>query len=394
MATALALTTAWATAQVRRVTPEDLPTELRSLDLAAIHEATKRRVAEGERDHMIFYALQSKRFTALTPVEPALSARAFVESNAVPADAEARLKAFLETKPADARHIYFRTVATSSEDISREYRRAMRFLHEKEWKSRSKQGSERREYVAGLYETRGHSTDSGAAANYAVYAALSALREREPARRIRRVLIIGPGMEIAPRTALDDEHPPQSLQPYLTADTLIRVGLSRIDDLSIDCADVNPRVVRHIRGFTQSSRRLRIEAGEGDTEWNAFFRAAGNAIGRRLPGNWAEVSARAAARVTAFEMNVLTERPNSAQYDLVIATNVLLYCNREELGLAFANIAASLAPSGHLIHNDGRGAVEPWGRAMNLPVADARMVRLAAQPGRELYDSAILHTKQ
>lgn len=391
---ALALSFACASAQVRRVTHEELPPELRSLDLAAIHEAAKRRVAEGERDHMIFYALQSRRFTGLPRIEPALSARAFFVSRKIPADAEARLKAFLEAEPTGRPHAYFRALVASEPRIHEEYRRAMGFLYEKEWASRSKQGPARRDFIAGLYESRGHSTDSSAGANYAVHAALAALRERAPKAKFRRVLIVGPGMEIAPRTGLDDEDPPQSLQPYLIADSLVRLGLARLDDLAIDCADVNPRVVDHIRSFSRSDRRLRITAPPGDADWNAFFGGAGEAIGKRRPGNWIEVEKDSAQRVTAFEMNLLTERADPGAYDLAVATNVLLYCNRDELGLAFANIASMLTPAGYLLHNDTREAIEAWGRTAGLPVVDARMVRLASKPGRELYDSAILHAKQ
>lgn len=392
---ALALALTCAAAQVRRVTPEDIPPELRALDLAATHETTQRRVAEGERDHMIFHALQSRRFTELPRIEPALSARAFAESNEIPRGAAARLKAFIDTEPSDARHRYFRTLVSSEEQMRGEYRRAMRFLHEKEWASRSRQGSDRRDFIAGLYESRGHSTDSSAAANYAAHVAIAALRERVPGTKIRRVLIVGPGMEIAPRTGLDDEVPPQSLQPYLTADSLIRLELAQLDDLKIDCADVNRRVVNHIREFPRSDRRLLIKAAPGDTEWNAFFDGAGTAIGKRQSGNWVELSKEAATRVRAFEMNVLTERADPpAAYDLVVATNVLLYFNQQELGLTLANIGASLAPGGHLLHNDTRAAVEAWARVLGLPIIDARMVRLASRPERELYDSAILHAKQ
>ena len=38
-----------------------------------------RRVREGDLDHLVFYLLQSTRFTPLPPIEPALSARTLVE---------------------------------------------------------------------------------------------------------------------------------------------------------------------------------------------------------------------------------------------------------------------------------------------------------------------------
>src|SRR5206468_3095205 len=45
-----------------------------------VHQSNRRRVREGDLDHLIFYALQSTRFTDLPPIEPALSAKGLVES--------------------------------------------------------------------------------------------------------------------------------------------------------------------------------------------------------------------------------------------------------------------------------------------------------------------------
>lgn len=386
----VALVALCAFAQVRQTVPADLPPELRTVDLAAVRAESTRRVESGERDHMVFYALQSSRFTALPRIEPAVSARDFVQQGAIPRDAAARLVAFLTAEPRESRHVYFRTLVTADEQLLEAYRSAMRFLYEKEWESRPKSGGERRDFIAGLYQKRAHSTDSAAAANYAIHSGLSTLA----GARIRRVLVIGPGMDIAPRTALDDSDPPQSLQPYLVADTLLRLGLAQAGDLRVDCADINPRVLRHLREFPQSGRRLRVKAARGDDEWNEFFDTAGSRIGKRLPDGWIEVSREAAAAVAPLEMNILTDRSERPAYDLAIATNVLLYFNGPELGLAFANTAAGLVPGGHFLHNDTRAAVEDWARIFSLPAEGARMVRLASPPGRDLFDAAVIHTRR
>src|SRR5206468_1044431 len=47
--------------------------------IATVQADTDRRVAEGEREHLIYYALQSSRFTARARIEPAVSARGFIE---------------------------------------------------------------------------------------------------------------------------------------------------------------------------------------------------------------------------------------------------------------------------------------------------------------------------
>ncbi len=45
-----------------------------------VHASNLQRVHEGDLDHLVFYALQSTHFTGLPPVEPALSAKALVDS--------------------------------------------------------------------------------------------------------------------------------------------------------------------------------------------------------------------------------------------------------------------------------------------------------------------------
>ena len=59
-----------------------------------------------------------------------------------------------------------------------------------------------------------------------------------------------------------------------------------------------------------------------------------------------------------------------------IATNVLVYMGRQQLGLAFTNIASMLRDGGYFIHNEIRDDVEELGAATSMPVTDARMIRL------------------
>src|ERR1051325_5797287 len=60
-----------------------------------IERDTARREAEGELEHLVNYALQSERFTSLPRIEPAASAREYVENGAIPVSARARILAFL-----------------------------------------------------------------------------------------------------------------------------------------------------------------------------------------------------------------------------------------------------------------------------------------------------------
>ena len=49
------------------------------------HAENVRRVREGDLDHLIFFLLQSTRFTTAPALEPALSAKALVEGMDPPA---------------------------------------------------------------------------------------------------------------------------------------------------------------------------------------------------------------------------------------------------------------------------------------------------------------------
>src|SRR5437763_4105422 len=112
--------------------------------LEGLEEAHARRVREGDLDHLVFYALQSRHFTTLPPIEPALSAMAFTTTSQVPPEVRARLSTLLravDSPDRDPRLTYFRAlVKTAFPDLrgreaalEREYARAMRFLYRKEF---------------------------------------------------------------------------------------------------------------------------------------------------------------------------------------------------------------------------------------------------------------------
>ncbi len=160
-ATALLLAGGLCYGQVREAAQEELPERLRDARwLAGIKNVTAQRVRDGEWDHVVFYALQSRRFTELPPVEPGVSARQWKRQRRIPDDAAARLRAFVASRATGVRHTAMRAMVQDEEQLNLEYARAMRFLYEKEWTSREHEGAARREYVAGLYQRRGHSTDT------------------------------------------------------------------------------------------------------------------------------------------------------------------------------------------------------------------------------------------
>ncbi|MBL8233603.1 MAG: hypothetical protein JNL98_34220 [Bryobacterales bacterium] len=386
---AILLTLAACAAEIRPVRLDELPESLRDAAwLADLERSTAERLRDGEWDHVIHYVLQSKRFTALPPLEPAGSARIWKQSQRIPTDAARRMEAFLASPASGERHIAMRRMAESLIQLQREYRRVMDFLYRKEWESRTLEPSRRAGHVAALYQSRGHSTDTELWASYSTDTGLRILKGIDPKKKVRRVLLVGPGLDWAPRTGMRQDAPVQSYQPYLLADSLFRLGLASIDDLRIDCADVNPRVVDHIRNFAARKQRLQLHEAPGDPDWQAYYAHAGKAAGTRQ-GPDLIVHPHVAQLVRARKMNILTERVVDPAYDLAIATNVLLYFNDRELGLALANITHALATNGHLLHNDPRPAAESWGHQLLWPVIHTRTHALGGGTG--LFDTLVLH---
>ena len=397
--------------------------------LERTHAENEARVREGDLDHLVFYTLQSRRFTGRPPIEPALSAKALVEGlprepraallqgSAIPdvplpPAVTARITAllsYLERPSRDQRAADFRQLVHAAfplargreEALGREYLRVMRFLYQKEFGGR---GSAT---VLDLYRDRGLSTDTAVESGFVVHTGLAVLKALEPARRVRRVLIVGPGLDLAPRTGLLEEAPPQSYQPWSVMDALVSLGLSQLDDLSVVGADINPRVVEHLRRARETPPVLRLASALSDdgavvmsADYRDYVERLGRAIGASAPASGlpkvVRVSRAAAhALARAEPLDVVTERLGGPGFDLVIATNILPYFDDVALALAMSNIASMTAPGGVLLHNEGRAVLGEITTALGLPFEQARHVTIATVRGgtAPLADSVFLHRK-
>jgi len=394
------------------------------------------RVTEGDLDHLVFYLLQSTSFTKLPPIEPALSAKALVDSlpaseraaflekgqvdhSRVPAPVRERAAAFdraLDSSSKDPRLVYFRELARTAFPkkeregaLLREYLRAMKFVYEKEFvapKSSSPAAA-----IADLYRTRGLSTDTAVEAGYLVHQGLAVVKALEPSRRITRVLIVGPGMDLAPRTALDEAGPPESYQPWAVIDALLSLKLSDVGELQVVAADINPRVVAHLERARSSPPTLtlftQLRESSGVTltpDYKEYFGQLGQALaggkqsaevkGGHLRKTFT-VGATPARALTAASLDVVTQRLTDAPFDLVIATNILPYFDDVELMLAMSNVAAMLAPQGVFLHNEPRALIGDVGSLLGLEFEQSRVVSIATVAGAPpLVDSVWLHRKK
>ena len=259
--------------------------------------------------------------------------------------------------------------------------------------------------------TRGLSTDTAVEAGYAVHAGLGVLKGLDPSRRIRRVLIVGPGIDLAPRTGMLEVGPPESYQPWAVIDALVSLGLSRLEDLEVVGGDINPRVVDHLRASRQRAPVLRLVSGIGESGSVAFvpgYREYFTTLGRAVGSVAAAAASRPATcrrrspsaplrppRSRAEALNIVTERLTGEPFDLVIATNILPYFEKADLLLALSNIASMLAPGGVFLHNDTRPEVQEDAALAGLPSEQLRQVIIANVNGAPpLADTVVLHRRR
>ena len=243
---------------------------------------------------------------------------------------------------------------------------------------------------ASLYSDRGLSSDTSILSSFAVDAALEAIAASGMigAGSIRRVAVVGPGLDFMNKADGHDFYPEQTIQPFAVIDSLIRHGLARSGDLSVTTFDVSARVNRHL-----GAARDRAAAGHGyvvhlplgDTDrWSpslvAYWERAGSRIGEVVRAAAAPRSAGAvkvrAVRVRPdvvlsirpLDLNVVTERLEPAaddeRFDLVVATNVFVYYDTFQQALAVTNVGRMLRAGGSLLSNQAVRPVPPMASAV------------------------------
>ena len=295
---------------------------------------------------------------------------------AAPGTDERRLfaRAFLQRKG-----LRFATVADREE--AREYLRAavVRVAGEQE-QIDQELGAASREPLAEfaqrsrLFRTRGLSLDTSLVSNYSVEQALKAMTARGllAPGTVRRVGIIGPGLDFADKDVGFDVYPQQTLQPFAVLDSLRRLGLaSSPGDADIVLLDISPRIIDHV---TQARARAAKNLGytlnlplPRRTPWlpevRTYWQTFGDQIGAKAAAPMAKsiadvaelraVRARPSAvqRMSVLDVNIVTDRLDGEAFDLVIATNVFIYYDELDQALAMSNVEAMLKPGAFLLAN-------------------------------------------
>jgi len=228
-----------------------------------------------------------------------------------------------------------------------------------------------------LYATRGLSSDTSLLPNFAIERALLALKSQGnlTAGSVRRVGIIGPGLDFTDKQDGYDFYPLQTIQPFAVIDSLLRLGLARASELRVTTFDLSARVNDHLRRATTSARRgiaytiqlPRDAQGQWKPEAVDYWSTFGDRIGSparpvAVSGSLGDLKIRAVSvrpaivsLITPEDTNIVLQRleiPGVQGFDLLIATNILVYYDVFEQSLALANIEKLLQPGGLLLSNN------------------------------------------
>ena len=226
-----------------------------------------------------------------------------------------------------------------------------------------------------LFRDRGLSLDTSFRPSFALEQALTQLRQRGLLKpgAIRDVAVIGPGLDFTDKTSGYDFYPQQTLQPFALIDSLVRVGLVTYPTtVRLTTLDISPRVNDHLarsrqRASAGQAYRIRLPL-DRDVKWKPavvdYWKVAGDRVGAvssatRATVAGANVDVRTVAvrpavtlRVEPLDLNVVLQRSDKHQFDLVVATNVFVYYDVLEQVLAMANVRAMLKPGGLLLSNN------------------------------------------
>jgi len=227
-----------------------------------------------------------------------------------------------------------------------------------------------------VFRDRGISVDTTILSSFGIDGALRDMADRAvlPKGSITRVAIIGPGLDFTDKGFGYDFYPLQMLQPFAVYDSLVRLGLGERGKIDITAFDISQEVLEHLRRARDRAKRgenyvvqLPRESWPWAPEAVQYWRSFGSEIGAPVapiqpPAALTGLETRAVAvrpevilSSKPVDLNIVLEefdRSATKPFDLIIATNVLIYYDAFEQALALRNIATLLKPGGFFLTND------------------------------------------
>jgi hypothetical protein len=227
-----------------------------------------------------------------------------------------------------------------------------------------------------FFRDRGLSSDTSIFPDVAIDQALGALKTNHllQPNAIRRVAIIGPGLDFADKRDGYDFYPQQTLQPFAVIDSVLRLGLSPAGPPSVTTFDLSGRVNQHLGAAVERARASQpyvLNVPRDTTaHWNpevvSYWERFGDRIGETSTSAGPTAAGAVVVRsvrvrpefvrsIDVQDTNIVLQRlePLSPadRFDLIVATNVLVYYDVFDQCLALTNLARMLQPGGVLLSN-------------------------------------------
>jgi SAM-dependent methyltransferase len=228
-----------------------------------------------------------------------------------------------------------------------------------------------------LFETRGLSVDTSLLPNFALEETLHAMMVKGALApgSMHRIAVIGPGLDFTDKRDGYDFYPLQTIQPFAVLETVARLSLGKAEDVQVVCLDLNSAVIAHVTKLAEQGRAGRAYtvqlprdpqadwSPEAISYWKNFGQILGSPVKPlAIPATLSGVEVRAvairpqfAAHMQVFDANVVAQTldlPPGQGFDLMVATNVLVYYDRFQQALAMANIARMLNHGGIFLANN------------------------------------------
>jgi hypothetical protein len=241
------------------------------------------------------------------------------------------------------------------------------------------QGDANEEFVerSRLFRARGLSSDTSLLPDYAIEQALNEIKARGlfTPGSVRRIAIIGPGLDFTDKQEGYDFYPQQTIQPFAVVDSLLRLGLAKPDAINVTTLDLSSRVNDHLRQSVLRARRglpyvIQLPRDE-QAQWTAdaikYWQQFGDQIGApvtpvavpptagRLAMRAVKVRPTFVTHITPFDTNIVLQKlelPDSEKFDLIVATNILVYYDNFDQSLAMINVERMLRPGGIMLSNN------------------------------------------
>lgn len=229
-----------------------------------------------------------------------------------------------------------------------------------------------------LFRDRGLSSDTSILPGFGIEQTLAVLMANAvvAAGSVHRVAIVGPGLDFADKRQGYDFYPVQTIQPFAVIDSLIRLGLALPDQIRVTTFDLSPRVNHHLEAARQRADAggtyvLNLPQRADLFGWSpyliSYWANLGDRIGTAIPPAVAppdtvqvkmrtvRVRADVVKAIVPDDLNIVVQRLDSLAsgdlFDLIIATNVLVYYGVFEQSLALTNVATMLRPGGLFLSN-------------------------------------------